>query len=98
MDATALERLIGTLRTTAAWAGSGGDTVALAELADLVALTALVEQLNEQGPDAPRDRPDRDLAPAPGTGASRRPASQPDPRHRDPRYNTAQHSPLAAAW
>jgi hypothetical protein len=48
MDTTARERLTEALHTSAAWAGAGGDTVALAELADLVALTALVEQLNEQ--------------------------------------------------
>jgi hypothetical protein len=48
MDATARERLFEALHTTAAWPDSGGDTLAVAELADLVVLTALVEQLNEQ--------------------------------------------------
>lgn len=48
MDATARERIIQALHTAAAWPGPGGDAAALAELADLVTLTALVERLNEQ--------------------------------------------------
>ena len=48
MDAKSHERLVEVLRSSAPWPGSDGDAVALAELADLVALTALVDQLNEQ--------------------------------------------------
>ena len=48
MDATARERIIEALGATAPWPGPGGDAVAPTELADLVALTALVEELNER--------------------------------------------------
>jgi hypothetical protein len=48
MDGTALGRIIETLRGAPDLPGSGGDVVALAELADLVALTGFVEQLNER--------------------------------------------------
>ena len=46
MDGTALGQIIEALRNTTARPGSGGDAVALAELADLVALTGFVEQLS----------------------------------------------------
>ena len=97
MDATARERLIETLRTTAAWAGSGGDTVALAELADLVALTALVEELNEQARAhlAPRPTVTSHLLQAQEhlAGLRRNLTHAAETLA----YNTAQHSPLAAA-
>ncbi|MBL8925265.1 MAG: hypothetical protein JNM77_03375 [Pseudonocardia sp.] len=48
MDGTALGQIIEALRSTPARPGPGGDAAALAELADLVALTGLVEQLSEQ--------------------------------------------------
>ena len=48
MDGTALGSIIEALRSTTARPGPGGDAVALAELADLVALTGFVEQLSER--------------------------------------------------
>jgi hypothetical protein len=48
MNTTEREQLIEALRGTASRPGTGGDVTALAELADLVALTTLIEQLNEQ--------------------------------------------------
>jgi hypothetical protein len=48
MDATAREQILEALGTTATRPGPGGDAVALAELADLLTLTALVERFNEQ--------------------------------------------------
>ena len=45
MDGTALGSIIEALRSTTARPGPGGDAVALAELADLIALTGFVEQL-----------------------------------------------------
>ena len=48
MDGTALGRITEMLRSTTARPGPGGDAAALAELADLIALTGFVEQLNER--------------------------------------------------
>ena len=48
MDGTALGQIIEALRNTTERPGAGGDAVALAELADLVALTGFVEQLSER--------------------------------------------------
>jgi hypothetical protein len=48
MDGTALGSIIEALPSTTARPGPGGDAVALAEPADLIALTGYVEQLNER--------------------------------------------------
>jgi hypothetical protein len=96
MDTTARERFIEALRTNA-MPGPGGDAVALAELADLVALTTFVDQLNEQARLhlAPRPTVTSHLLQAREHLAGLRRTLT----HATEilAYNTAQNSPLAAA-
>ncbi len=97
MDGTALGQIIEALRSTTARPAPGGDAVALAELADLIALTGFVEQLNEQARLhlAPRPTVTSHLVLAQEHLAGlRRTLTH---ATETLAYNTAQHSPLSAA-
>ncbi len=96
MDGTALGQIIEALRSTTARPAPDGDAVALAELADLIALTGFVEQLSERARQH-LAAPDRHLAPGPGQehlAGLRRTLTH---ATETLAYNTAQHSPLSAA-
>jgi hypothetical protein len=97
MDGTALGQIIEALRNTTARPGAGGDAVALAELADLVALTGFVEQLSERARLhlAPRPTVTSHLVQAQEHLAGlRRTLTH---ATETLAYNTAQRSPLSAA-